>query len=264
MTTTPGGTVADALAAQHAALADVLDPLTDDDWARPSWCDGWSVSDVVLHLAQTDEMALASLEGRFAAALDAFIAGLPPGTPGANVDEGAGALVAHERGAPAADVHARWQAGSQALQAAVAATDPHARTPWVVGEMSVQSLTTTRLAESWIHTADILDAFGERPGPADRLWHIARLAWRTVPYAFARAGVDAPGPVVFELDAPAGPWRFAPDELDERDDDTPTILRGTALDLCRVAGQRADAPSTTLTAEGPDATNLLALVRTFA
>ena len=40
--------------------------------------------------------------------------------------------------------------------------------------------------------------------PADRLWHIARLAWRTIPYAFDRAGEPRPGPVAFELTAPSG------------------------------------------------------------
>ena len=42
------------------------------------------------------------------------------------------------------------------------------------------------------------------------------------------------------------------------------MVRGTALDLCRVAGQRADAAATALTAEGPDAVGVLRLVRTFA
>jgi len=264
MSSNPGGAVKDALAAQHDALGALLDGLTEDEWSRPSWCDGWSVSDVVLHLAQTDEMALASLEDRFADALDRFIADVPPGAPAANVDEGAGALVAHERGAPPAEVHERWRAGSTALQAAVAAADPHARTQWVVGEMSVQTLTSTRLAEAWIHTTDILHAFDRTPEPADQLWHIARLAWRTLPYAFARAGEPAPGPVTFELDAPAGGvWTFAP-EGDAGADPAPTVLRGTALDLCLVAGQRADPSATTLTATGPDADAVLALVRTFA
>ena len=38
--------------------------------------------------------------------------------------------------------------------------------------------------------------------PTDRLWHIARLAWRTLPYAFGRAGREPTGPVAFELRSP--------------------------------------------------------------
>ena len=43
-----------------------------------------------------------------------------------------------------------------------------------------------------------------------------------------------------------------------------TGVRGPALDLCRVAGQRADAADTALAATGPDAEAVLDLVRTFA
>ena len=53
-----------ALEEQHAELADLLDRLTADDWKRPTRCEGWTVADVVLHLAQTDELALASVQGR--------------------------------------------------------------------------------------------------------------------------------------------------------------------------------------------------------
>ena len=104
-------------------------------------------------------------------------------------------------------------------------------------------------------------AYGVVPEPTDRLWHVARLAWRTLPHAFARAGLDLGGPVTFELTGPDGQaWVFAPPEPG----DTGTVLRGTAIDLCEVAGQRADAADTGLTADGPDAVDVLRLVRTFA
>src|SRR5689334_8737752 len=98
----------------------------------------------MLHLAQTNEMALASLNH----ALDAFYAraleGLPPS---ANVDDGAGAMVDKERGAPAADVYARWRGGVDELMNAFAKADPHDRVPWVAGTLSAHTLSTTRLAE---------------------------------------------------------------------------------------------------------------------
>ena len=82
------------LAGQHAELEGLLAPLDDDGWARPSACAGWSIADVVLHLAQTDEMAIASAAGRFGDAVSAWA----EATPGAsNVDAGAAMLV--ERGA---------------------------------------------------------------------------------------------------------------------------------------------------------------------
>jgi uncharacterized protein (TIGR03084 family) len=136
--------------------------------------------------------------------------------------------------------------------------DPHARLRWVAGELSVRTLTVTRISECWIHTGDVADALGLPLPPTDRLWHIARLAWRTVPYAFTRAGKTLTGPVTFELTGPTGdPWHF-------ESEGAVTVVRGTAEDLCNVAGRRALPAEVGLHAEGADADDVLDLVRTFA
>jgi uncharacterized protein (TIGR03084 family) len=244
-----------ALADQQAELDALINPVDDAAWAQPSRCEGWTVGDVVLHLAQTNEMALASLEHRMDAYLHDKLRGLPAS---ANVDDGAGALVDKERGAPPADVYARLQRATDQMMDAYRAADPHDRVQWVAGMLSVHTLSTTRLAETWIHTNDVAFGLGiELPSP-ERLKHIARLAWRTLPYAFTRAGRELHGKVAFDLAAPDGrSWVF---------DDGPahTVVRGTARDLCEVAGQRAAAKETSLSADGPDAEAVLELVRTFA
>ncbi|WP_027931138.1 maleylpyruvate isomerase family mycothiol-dependent enzyme [Amycolatopsis thermoflava] len=40
-----------AVDTQRVAIADLLDDLTDDEWAHPSLCEGWTVRDVAAHLA---------------------------------------------------------------------------------------------------------------------------------------------------------------------------------------------------------------------
>ncbi|HWJ98448.1 MAG TPA: hypothetical protein VNQ33_09835, partial [Acidimicrobiales bacterium] len=109
------------------------------------------------------------------------------------------------------------------------------------------------------HTVDIAVAFGPPPPPTDRLWHTARLTWRTVPYALGQEGISAAGPVVFSLDAPdRSTWTFGEPA------DAATTITGSALDLCTVAGQRGSAAGTSLHGEGPDADDVLRLMRTFA
>ena len=49
-----------ALVEQQAELSGLLHGLDESEWERPSRCDGWSVADVVLHVAQTNEMAIGS------------------------------------------------------------------------------------------------------------------------------------------------------------------------------------------------------------
>lgn len=245
-----------ALAAQVEELADILASLDEDEWQAPSRCEGWTVTDVVLHLAQTDEMAVASVEGRFPEVAEALAGGA---FAGATVDEAAGAAVERERGRPPAEVEARWRASADQLVGLLGADDPGRRVRWVAGELSLRTLATTRLAETWIHTGDIAVPLGRETVVDDRLWHIARLAWRTLPYAFARAGQRLTDPVAFELTAPNGDtWHFVPDEP------VATTITGPALDLCTVAGQRAAAADTELRGDGPDADAVLALVRTFA
>ena len=137
--------------------------------------------------------------------------------------------------------------------------DLSSRVPWVAGDLSARTLATTRLAETWIHTGDIADALGVDLEPTDRLRLIARLAWRTLPYAFASSGLTMSGPVAFRLVGPSGEaWEFLPDEP------AVTTIRGPAVDLCAVAARRLDPAATALAGEGPDAGDVLALVRTYA
>jgi uncharacterized protein (TIGR03084 family) len=248
-------TVLGALTEQHAELAALLRPLDDVQWQRPTRCEGWTVADVVLHLAQTDELALASVQGRFADELEVLARGsVGRGT----VDDGAAELVARERGLEAAALFERWQSGAAALRNALAASDPHQRVTWVAGQLSTWTLTTTRLAECWIHSGDVADALGVAQEPTDRLEHVARLAWRTLPYAFARAGRELEGPVAFDLQAPSGArWQFVPDT-------TPaTVVEGAGADLCLVAARRVAAHDTSLRATGPDGGAVLEFVRTY-
>ncbi|MEV5824077.1 maleylpyruvate isomerase N-terminal domain-containing protein [Spirillospora sp. NPDC052242] len=55
--------VYDDLAAEFDRLDEVLTGLDAPAWERPSACAGWSIGDVVLHLAQTNELVLASAAG---------------------------------------------------------------------------------------------------------------------------------------------------------------------------------------------------------
>ena len=108
------------------------------------------------------------------------------------------------------------------------------------------------------HTGDIAAAVDVELAPTDRIVHIARLAWRTLPYAFAQDGGALAGPVAFDLGAPSGEtWAFVEGEP------TTTIV-GPAIELCAVAARRVDPASTALVAKGPDGADVLRLVRTYA
>ncbi len=250
---TAGTEIVGALAEENAEFSGHLSRLDDQDWQRPSRCEGWSVCDVVLHLAQTNELSIASADGR----MEEAIAELAGTGGGGSVDDGADFLVARQRGQPASAVRDRWELSTEVLCRRLQETDPHQRLQWVAGRVSARTLSTTRLAETWIHAGDVGAAFGWAPAATDRLWHVARLAWRTLPYAFARAGRDAPSATAFELRGPNGDlWSFTPDAT------ASTTVRGDAVELCLVAAQRLRPEDTSLRVEGPDP--VLELVRTYA
>jgi uncharacterized protein (TIGR03084 family) len=250
--------VVTALAGQQAELTNILNGLDEAAWQRPSRCEGWTVADVVLHLAQTNEMAIASIDGRLPEYLEEVGRQLGDAPP-ANVDDGAGLMVAKERDRPLADLKARWQSTVDGFLARLDHADFHHRVMWVAGELSVRTLVSTRLAETWIHTGDVADGLGVQLQPTERLKYIARLAWRTLPYAFARDGRALSGPVAFELTGPTGePWAFIPDDAPV------TTVRGKGVELCLVAARRVDPAETGLRGEGPDVDAVLELVRTYA
>jgi uncharacterized protein (TIGR03084 family) len=242
------------LGAQHAELWSLLDGLDLAGWSAASPCEGWDVADVVLHLHQTDELARASLRGDLGSSIESFMRSGDDA-----VDAAAAASVAEARGRPGAERGAEWRASAAALRDLLAATDPSTRLQWVVGTLTARTLAATRLAECWIHTTDVASALGTSVAPTPRLRHIARLAWRTLPYAFERAGQDRRGPVAFDLVGPDGAaWQFG------LEDQPGTVVRGSGADLCAVAGRRIDPAATDLVATGPDAAAVLALVRTYA
>ncbi len=244
------------LANQQAELALIVEEMTVEDLLTPSRCAGWSVADVLLHLAQTNEAAVASLAGSF----DDTISNMwDSSAEVADVDEWAALVVESERPSDPGDSAVRWRASADAQLAAFGSCDPHARVPWVVGDLAARTLASTRLSETWIHTNDVAVPLGVVTQAGDQLHPIARLAWRTIPYAFERAGEFPPAPVALRLDAPDGSiWRF------RAEGEAPNLVEGSALEFCEVAAQRADGSSTSLQATGPDADRILRFVRTFA
>lgn len=252
-----GGAVDDVVNALRGQLNELdllVSGLDYTDWAKASACPGWSVADVLVHLAQTNEVAIASVEDRW----DEVFAMWGDSADSTTVDELAGAAVEMSSRRSGPDVRKWWKRTADAMVLAFDATDPGARVPWVVGDMAARTLCTTRLSETWIHTTDIAHGLDVVVAPTNRLWHIARLVHRTIPYAFGRANRPAPDRVRFDLTAPDGPsWTFG-------DDDAPTLVTGPAEELCLVAGQRVHAGDTALVATGPDAAPVLELMRTFA
>jgi uncharacterized protein (TIGR03084 family) len=240
--------VIDDLEAEHDQFETLLSGLSAADWTAPSAAAGWTVADVVLHLAQTEEVIPAALAGERE--------GVDWRSFGDDVDAAMAAMVRAQPASPP-EVFERWRAARVASVRALRASDPGRRVQWVASTLKPRSLATTRLAEHWAHALDIAVPLGLDYPDTMRLRHVAWLGFSTLPYSFRLAGKPAPA-VFCELTAPDGStWHFG-------DPSAPSRITGPAGAFCRVGAQRLAPDASGLRTDGPDGETALRLLRNYA
>jgi uncharacterized protein (TIGR03084 family) len=238
----------DDLVAEQDRLEAILAGLTDDAWAAESGAAGWTVTDVVLHLAQTEEAVLTSLAGHDIHA--------KWGTEAETIDTAMDQWVQAERAAPAV-VLERWRTARRSAVTALRQADPQRPLQWAAAPLRPRTLATTRLAEHWAHGLDITGPLGLPFPDTDRLRHVAWLAHVSLPYAFKLAGQE-PHEVYCELAAPDGAtWRYGPP-------DAHSTITGSAGAFCRVGALRLPPDESGLVALGPHGPAALRVLRNYA
>src|ERR1700743_2993658 len=108
--------VIDDFIAEAVRLQGILGLLTAEPWLAESAAGGWSVADVVLHLAQSDEAVVASVSGESPREHDAAAG---------SVDDWA-AQLGDAKGPEPTLVFARWQQARDEAVEALRAADPQA------------------------------------------------------------------------------------------------------------------------------------------
>lgn len=240
-------TVIADLEAEQDAIEAMVAPLSAGELQQPSSAAGWSISDVLLHLAQSEESVVAAITGD------------PVRTPfpveGNTTDEIIENWVRAERGDPI-ETRDRWRQARRMSVDALRNADPETRYPWIAATLRPGALATTRLAEHWAHSLDIAEPLGADHPDTDRLRHIAWLGHRTLPYGFELAGEPAQ-PVYAELTAPDGStWTYG-------ESDAPSRIVGAASDFCRVGAQRLKPEESGLVASGPYGDAALKVLRNY-
>jgi uncharacterized protein (TIGR03084 family) len=240
-----------------AALDTLISTLTPEQWSTTTPAEGWDIRDSIAHLAVGDEMALECVTTRqvpkgMQQGLEALL-------------QGEEAAIAFERSLTSRGrqmkpdaVYRWWKDGNAALCDALQGVDAGDKLPWGPNRMSPASFTTARIMEAWAHGLDCFDAMNATPVDTGRLFHIAHLSQRSLPYAFMAKGAQGPGAVRLELTSPSGEaWNIGPD-------DAPTVITGTASDWCRVATHRDRRDERSrITATGPDADDVMQHVQAY-
>lgn len=240
------------LIAEGNDLEGLVAELSGQQWRQATPAEGWTIAHQIAHLAWTDDQALASLTDH-----DTFNERLAEAIndPDGFVDKGA------EAGAqqPPAELLSSWRAGRKAVAEALEAAPPGTRAPWFGPSMSVASMATARLMETWAHGQDIADALSIARTPTRRLRHVAWIGVRTRDFAFAANELPAPAePFRVELTAPdRSTWSWGPEDAAQR-------VSGSAWDFCLLVTQRRHQDDTDVKAVGGDAQRWLEIAQAFA
>ncbi len=243
----------DDLAAEQAALDEVVAALAVETWAQPTPSPGWTIADQIGHLAYFDRAAALALSDpeAFARSIDELITE----ATARGLDE---ATLADARALEPAALLASWREARSALARAARQADPTVRVPWYGPPMAPTTFVRARLMETWAHGVDVTDALGRAPLASARLRHVALLGLKTRAWSYAVRAEEPPSTTVaLALVGPAGEqWRLGPEGADE-------VVSGPALDLCLVVVQRRHLDDTALVC-GPAARHWLERAQAFA
>jgi uncharacterized protein (TIGR03084 family) len=244
--------LADDLAAETEALDHVLESLDAAGWNTPTPAAGWRVHDQISHLAYFDEAATtaATDPDKFRADLAAAIE---------RGDDITGSVQARFAAMPAGELLAWFRATRGAMVRAMTALDPSTRVPWYGPDMSVASMLTARIMETWAHGQDVFDALGRAHPVTRALKQVAYIGVRAVPNSFVARGLAVPDAAIFvALHAPDGSrWEWGDPGADDR-------VEGDAVEFCGVVTQRCNVADTSLAITGPVATQWMQIAQAFA
>lgn len=242
----------DDLAAETAALDELLTGLGPAGWATPTPADGWTVRDQIAHLAYFDEAAVLAVTEpeTFRAEAGELLAG---------GDDFVDRITVAYRHVTDGHVAVWYRAARRELLAVLAAAPPDVKVPWYGPDMSAASAVTARIMETWAHGQDIADALGVTRRPTAALRNVAHLGVRTAAFSFTNRGRPAPDvPVRVELDGPDGErWTWGPAGA-------ANAVRGDALDFCLAVTQRRHRDELGLQVTGPAAGAWMSIAQAYA
>lgn len=231
------------LVAEEQALDQFLQKIPIREWKRPVQ-DGRSIQDIVAYLATTEDFVADVIE-QGAPVIEQVAA--------SSVDEFVQDGIERGRSMRPQDVIEWWRAARARVVDALSRTATSDRIAWFDRQVAAQTLATTRLAETWARALEVHAAMGAELEDSARLRHISWLAWRALPHAFAKAGLEY-RPVRVEVIGPAyAKWVFGPEDTDQ-------LIKGPAGHWCRLAAGFLDVEDTALRAEGDVAEQALNVV----
>ncbi|HZB28851.1 MAG TPA: maleylpyruvate isomerase family mycothiol-dependent enzyme [Streptosporangiaceae bacterium] len=246
---------AEPYAAQVSMLDSLLGGLADADW-RANVIFGWSVQDVLAHLAASDSLVAAGVGVDVGLNVDDVDDEVAPQPPPAVADSvldqvlarRTAAVIGRERRRTPEATRTTWREQAHALCRALP-PDPAVHAPGI--RLRISDLIVARAFETWVHSDDIATTLSSTlPPPLPRhLRPLAALGVRSLPRGLAKMGSGRSGLVAqVVLDGPGGgEWTIglggARTDADAAHPVAPepaVRVRMDVLEFCFLAGGRRD------------------------
>jgi uncharacterized protein (TIGR03084 family) len=239
---------------ESKALAALLAPLEDADYAQPTLFKRWTIDNILRHLHVWNIAADLSLTDE--AAFAEFLAAMMAGVRGGRLPDFEAQYLG---GLSAQALRTAWLDRAETTAAHFAEADPKARLKWVGPEMSALSSITARLMETWAHAQAVYDVLGVERSDTDRIGNIVRLGVNTWGWTWKNRRIEPPGAGAMprlKLTAPSGAiWEYG--EGDE-------LITGSATEFCQVVTQCRNIADTSLEVTGDVAHQWMAVAQCFA
>jgi uncharacterized protein (TIGR03083 family) len=184
---------------QRQRLAALLADLSEDEWRRPSRCEGWTVQDVVTHLVSTNGFWALSIQAGVGGEPTRFLAAFDPVASPAQ-------LVDQVQGTPVAETLDQLVSSTEALIAVIEGLD---EADWDVlaeappGHLPVRLVADHALWDCWVHERDVLLPLGRAAVvDADEVLTCLRYGAALGSAFELCAGRSEPGTVVLDVHDP--------------------------------------------------------------
>ena len=246
---------ADDFRAECDALAEVLEPLRDEQYETATLFKQWTLHDVVAHLHISNWAADVSIhqpedfDSFKETQAESRARGLSPRELTDEWFEG-------ERDRA---VYLRWRDYYPEMCDRLDGVNPKGRVQWVGPSMSVRSSITARQMETWAHGQEVFDVLGLERGEQDRIKNIVFLGLNTFGWTYAVRELSVPDVVPhLRLTAPSGEiWEWNETETINR-------IEGSAVEFCQVVTQVRNIADTRLHVVGAVAIEWMSMAQCFA
>lgn len=243
------------LADECASLDKIVSKLNDSQWSKVTSFYNWTVKEEICHIAYFDNKAVLAAKDSEGFQKDAV-----------KILEGVTLMdyfwmdsIAELLTLSNKQLMDFWVRERMKMIHAFGALDPLDKLPWYGPPMTVRSLASARIMETWAHGQDIVDALNIQRASTDRLKHIAHIGVKTFGWSYQNRGLKKPTQKVrVELKGSTGDTWLWNERIGENS------IVGSATDFCLVVTQRRHVHDTRLALNGDIAREWMTLAQAFA